>query len=1146
MSSIGDLFSTDLNVYTFLVYGLVLSFFILFIFFYTNRILGLILSRVLSILLPNFIFIESVKIALLSGSITFKNITITSPGFKLTVHKMNGTLRYWIWRVQHVESLPITTKNKYLNWFIHSIKEDRIDDPTLPCRLSIKIKGMEIFFYNNSNLYEQLKKRMQSTANMSLSELVEEMPYDPSFLLWVLPISIIMNKCSLVVGNKSTKHLISLFFNYGKCIISFKASNLTNHSQVFTMNATKCVVKMIPNIDSEVQEHQYSVNTVNRNTTTNKRTLGELLRKISRKVSLQTEVPYDTLQVPEEGEWRGLDRYAVANQINIQEYAAVYDLLKCDEFQIIYQYDVLFGKWTVENTKDIPFDTINITIKDPVINYGPFAERERKKFMRRYFMPFQGELPKYNQEIGQKRLAYYTNMVITCTGYTDFRFPFRNFTHDFLNTTQIDKIFPYSWIDAKSSINNSFTVDIYNFQGPKSDFIVTGAINSVRIKTSLNHELLISDDLFKLEYHSTYATSSKSKFILDFKELNGFLLGDHIYLLIDALSDFMLVEELSIFNPSQFDIQLIIRKGQLLVNTNDLTIIDNHNSLHDNSHLQVTVTNLTLNMSTEYTRALQESTIFEISFELDELKLDPLFSESNLYHNGLEYLKCNGITGNGQYMSTITDNILNLETTAASGDLTLYGHLVKYLGNAFDTLFTISMTVQEYLDSKQRQLINNKSFSMAVSLSFSNVILRLPCGWDPFIDPSQLIINIPRLFMQIDSADSFIFTVNAPSANCKALALSQFYYNFNINHLLEMKLIHGNIQLDDLLNGFKWFLLFRHQMNDFENTLKTGTESDSVFNYLMHMINVTITTDIIAPIAFLIEFIANTQFGITLPSISIKSEFVTASIDSCLLNHMPTYVYHSAIPHFRSNHINTLDMVINMDSLINKLPTIMHPTLQWIYLMNKYMDYCQISFLSEPPTPMNMSLLMILESTIVFQFGAIPIQCFIHELTSVKCKSLQFMINNNKHNSQCILTNCSLSNCDLIAINLDLSHLPFLFDAAMQSQPLINTINNWSNTLSFSFLEPFDAFPNIELLIDSHIIRVHPLLSQFRAQLINKQILYALIHGILPVSTAITNKLSHFNLHLSHFHIYSNSILLHSVSITNVQLVSSGTINCNG
>eukprot|EP00835_Amoeboradix_gromovi_P003529 NODE_237_length_13348_cov_0.297381.p1 type:complete len:2049 gc:universal NODE_237_length_13348_cov_0.297381:10282-4136(-) len=1124
-----DLFTKDLNVYTFLVYGLVLSFCFLFIFFYFNRLLGLLLSKITSAFLPHFIFIESLKIALLSGSVTLKNVTITSPGFKITVHKMNITLRYWLWKVQHVESLPVNVNNKYLNWFIHAIKEERLDDPTLPCRLGIKIKGMEIFLYNNTSLYNQLYNKVQSRSEISLID-VDELMYDPTFLLWVLPISLAIDKCGLIIGNKATKHLLSFYFNSGKCIISFKASNNTNYAQVVTLTASKCIMKLIPNIDSEIPVHNHSNHTLNIHTTT--RTLGTLLRKISRKVSLQTNIDYDNLDAPDEVEWMGLDRYAVANQANIQEYAAVYEILKSDEIQINYQYDIMLGKWTDDNISDSVFDLLEIDIKNPTIRYGPFAERERRRLMRKYFQTFIGELSEYNRVVDLQRQVQFTRIKVNCTGSTDFRFPFRNFTHDFLNTTQIDKIFPYSWIDIKTDKDSVFTIDLYHYKGESTDFIVFATLTDIVVNTSFNHELLLSSDALRIEYACKYSAVVDTSVNLNFSNINGFLLGDHLYLLIDAFSDFSINDEL-IFVPSNYSIVIKVDQGQLLLNMNDLTIIDTHNSMHDSSHLQIVITNLNMKFTTEFTRIVQESLTFAIDASCGKLVVNPLFCQANIYQNGLQYMAFGSILMNGSYMSTMTSNILDLNIIASDGEVAVFGHLIKYLSNAMDNLLTIALTVQEYVDGKPRLLKNNKSSNMSVVLRLNNSIVSLPCTWDTTIDGLFVNVQVPLLNAQIHSSESSMFSIDVPVANCSGLHLKNFSYTFNslkANHFLSTDCLAGKVSYQNLLNLLKWFLLFKHQIDDFENALSISS-STSTFDIMIESVDISITEVIPnnpSTIDLRVLLYADMFNGTLFPFITVNSDFVSVSLSNCLLNHSPATVYLNS-PQYITNQIQFMDIIINIDPLHIALPYLCNNELIWLNLMQKYTQHCS-NYFNVAPNAQPSHFLVVLETTIQLKFKDNSILCFISELSSQGCKSISATCNNN----QIIATNLSLIKCDLLTFNLDIDFISVLYPMYAKLSSILTLLSHFLDQFKFKFV-PHDV-PSFNFFNNVYIIRIHPSLAQFRSQSVNKQLINALTYGI-PIVDVMTSN-SKFSLLLCHAHLYRSKCIVSSISITNLSVIN--------
>ena len=1131
---IEDFFTKDLNVYTFLVYGLVLSFCFLFMFFYFNRLLGLLLSSILGIFIPQFIFIESVKFALLSGSLILKNVTITSTGYRISVHKMSINLRYWLRNVQHVESLPITIKNKYLNWFIHVIKEEKNINTSLPCRVSIKMKGLETFIYNNTALYDSIRKSTQSKSTLSHESTIDSQ-YDPTFLLWILPISIQITKFSVMIGNKTTKHLISCYFQSAKSFISFKSSNGGNFAQIIQFNALKTQIKLIPNIDTELQGREQSQGTININNTT--RGLNKILKNISRKVSLNSNY-YDNLEPKEELEWHGLNRYALSNQESIREYAAVYDLIKLEAMDFTYTFDVIYGKFTTENQMDIIKDIISIDLYKPIIQYGPFVERERKKILKRFFAQFNGELPLYNNDIGSSKVPFYTEIAIKTVEAVDFRFPFRNFTHDFIQSSQFDKLFPYSWFDIKTDSEINILMDFYHFKSPTKDFKVDIFLPDCIIKTSLNHELFISFQNSVIKYHSSYGTPSLNKIELTFGSLNGFLLGDHIYMLLDAFTDYLMTDDIYLFNPSKYIISLQIIDAQLLLNANDFGIIENHNSIHDSSHLQLILDQLHLEFNMSFESELEDCSLYFFLGSCNEIKLNPLFSESNTYHNGIEYLLLKSIVIDGTICLTMENNVIDIQMHSKNGQLNLFGHFIRYLGNTIANTSSLSVTVQQFLDKQLKTLVSLKKTLISFSMSIATGELRLPYEWDILSNPSYLSIAIPLIQINASVSEFIHFSISASKGDIASTELTRFNYNFNGNlciHSLSLN-IKGSIEYEMLLHFVKWFLIFKHQIDDFENNYSQTSGSNSFFMSIGSC-NLDVVIDEANIVSIVFNHLAQSIHGTLIPQVKVNSPFLTLITSGFLIAHTPALIYYS-IPQLTSNAISSTEIYLNLPTLI---PLIDKLTLniQNLFLIHLYTKHCLDFFhvsLESPP------FVFICEE-LHFEVDAFDfkVKGVINNLSNTKCESLSAAIISDLAYDQINATNLSTSQCDLLIITIDQSHFNLNFKPLLKLAEKIKSIGK-GFYVNFNKIH---ELPTIPMIVDTQIVRVATMLMQFRSQLIHQQVLYALSTNTLIKDEKLSK--FEFELYLGQFFINNRKTVLHSCQITSLyifhNLITAITLN---
>ena len=309
----------------FLVELLICGILTIFFFFYFNRLFATLISYgIRAYTWRNFhayIDITGLQISPLGGRIFFKDIRYHGHNETILVHGGYITWNYWLRRVRdaavyteddsltdeegsHTSSTSETQSTSRSRNVDKAEKGGKQTPKQLPCRISVKVSGVEAFMYNRSPAYdgiieaferkahtttEQVKTQHASenngTRNGSVSQS-EDMSHDeehhhnrlrkeapekernalradtshssnsrprkdnlPAFLK-ILPVHVDITKGAIVVGNENTLAVITAQFEKAAGTLDASSSGpLDVYQQLFSFQVTHPVVHMKPNPD---------------------------------------------------------------------------------------------------------------------------------------------------------------------------------------------------------------------------------------------------------------------------------------------------------------------------------------------------------------------------------------------------------------------------------------------------------------------------------------------------------------------------------------------------------------------------------------------------------------------------------------------------------------------------------------------------------------------------------------------------------------------------------------------------------------------------------------------------------------------------------------------------------------------------------
>ncbi|KAI9715947.1 MAG: hypothetical protein M1828_000535 [Chrysothrix sp. TS-e1954] len=296
---------------TFIVEGVLTLFFL----FYFNRLFATAVAYALRLYtwhrLRIYIDIEALQISLLGGRIFFKGLRYHGENETILVHGGYITWRYWLARIQKCEAFqPDSTTNKESasDNDLRTGREnaDSRKQKVLPCRISVKVSGVEAFLYNRSPAYDIIadsiaqrnssdeaahvsneatreaektgarpafqhvdneatrsttaqplrrdKTSSSSSAGESWKEDAPDMPerrvYQPPAFLRLLPIHVECSKAAAVLGNEHTPSVITTRIDSASGTFNAaKSGPLDIFKILIDFDVTKPLIQMKPNLD---------------------------------------------------------------------------------------------------------------------------------------------------------------------------------------------------------------------------------------------------------------------------------------------------------------------------------------------------------------------------------------------------------------------------------------------------------------------------------------------------------------------------------------------------------------------------------------------------------------------------------------------------------------------------------------------------------------------------------------------------------------------------------------------------------------------------------------------------------------------------------------------------------------------------------
>ncbi|RMZ92046.1 hypothetical protein DV736_g686, partial [Chaetothyriales sp. CBS 134916] len=465
--------------------------------------------------------------------------------------------------------------------------------------------------------------------------------------------------------------------------------------------------------------------------------------------------------------WHGLDRYLDENDVDDHEawahidYARFSTILDSPALHFNFYWDQP-GTVTAEDlflghSKDVngsqpPAYGMRLVIRGGDVNYGPWADRLRLEVQSAFFpAPYMPTVPAERLKAGDTR--QYSRMVIEVEVQEDvsFRVPTREESKDWQwrgraqaareaaiqHKTREKKHFrfrrsnksvhgnnvrPFGWfnftVGKRSTVNYDLAMLAESTGYPNSLHI---SLKDTRVASSVNHSLLWRCPTHKIDANLSYPLRwndlHKWTFNVQSDQLDMFLLRDHMFLLVDLISDFTAGQkpDFMTFVPYHYQIGLLFHDLKLYLNTNDFNIIDKANDTDENAFLILGfgMLNGTVGIPLKYYAPRQSKVTFKADGANAFLDIStPTWNTLSTFLDDpmipdlkrLVVLKALALDGSFNYWTSIAPNqtdSLFMNITGSGPRFHLHGFLIRSFMNLKNNYFGEHQhfrTLEEYQD----------------------------------------------------------------------------------------------------------------------------------------------------------------------------------------------------------------------------------------------------------------------------------------------------------------------------------------------------------------------------------------------------------------------------------------------------------------
>ncbi|KAL2811033.1 hypothetical protein BJX63DRAFT_433722 [Aspergillus granulosus] len=591
-----------------------------------------------------------------------------------------------------------------------------------------------------------------------------------SKLLQLLPLKLECEKGAIVMGNENTRSVLTMTFDFATGLIEacHAASQLDLYRQVFGFKFDHPIVQMRPNPDYK-QTQLAAANGLNtsreekagtkrkRDTIFNyqfqKRRVWHSIRDLIPYFQTSVESfhapdmrpgngPRDRTEIFNDSRWVGLSRYLEQNsqddhsEWDAIEYGRFSTILDSPSMDVTYFWDIPGVVKTQPATEELsstkeppningappPEWGIDVKVQGGIINYGPWADRERVGLQNIFFPnAYRNSQPAELLRPGDPRQNSIFRFRVEFDQETILRIPTREPSKDWqwkgrgdavrgaskLKKQQRRKrtraaegekgnlgpdMRPFGWLSlriAGNSTINYMTAMVAGKSGFASQLDLD--LRDSKLSSSVNHSLLWScpRQLITCDLSVPLAWSAMRTWKFDVKshDMELFLLRDHIFLLTDLITDWGSgpSPDYYTFVPFMYHLNMSFTNLRLFINVNDSNIVSDPTDLSDNRLLVIKGETVTSNVIIPLDKycAEQNAVDFNVNLLNTDIEFEaPMWDTLHTFLRNKKTAALESLAISGSYsyyLSTsaeLTDTLF-LNMHGVSPRLSMFGFLIK-------------------------------------------------------------------------------------------------------------------------------------------------------------------------------------------------------------------------------------------------------------------------------------------------------------------------------------------------------------------------------------------------------------------------------------------------------------------------------------
>ncbi|KAI1182293.1 hypothetical protein F5B17DRAFT_421045 [Nemania serpens] len=632
--------------------------------------------------------------------------------------------------------------------------------------------------------YPHVPASISSSASRATLEDRDALP----LMLQLYPIHFECDKGALVMGNAATKSLLIVKTkSFSGDIDAAECQTIDPYRQLFEINfdhpvleivehdgykedqLTRAVREMQAASDRDDVHHRSFFRRQRRKVLGRLRNLVPHWRKSVESFSVDSRSGVPPVEQPIPGfvQWQGLSRYLNADDEDDKsrwsslDYAAVNTVVDSPEGTLKIYWDVPSKVPESTRSQPSPIDAnnpdyingdtppawaISLALKGGVVNYGPWADRQRAELQRVFFPSLcKDAVPASQLPVGSDRVPTIFNFYLEFSDEATLKIPTREDSKNWRwkkealsvkqqrehnqqrgqgrgrnrksATTTAAEHRPHGWFEIKIGTNATVSYKMDMLPG------LTGYHNTLKIdlpstevSTSVNHGLLwksgaqrISCDLSTpLKWNGLRTW----RFDIDCDGMELFILREHTFLLIDLVDDWGTgpPAEYLLFTSFKYLLNLSLRNLKLYINVNDANIINDPISMDENVYLILSSPCLKLDTRIHLDNYRPTRNVVPFRIETESLGLGlhaPLWNTQAAFlaSKDIGNLEQLVVDGNYHYNTTtspVNTDTLVLDITAQSPTFYLYGFLIRYFLLVKDNYFGDHVhfrTLDEYQQS---------------------------------------------------------------------------------------------------------------------------------------------------------------------------------------------------------------------------------------------------------------------------------------------------------------------------------------------------------------------------------------------------------------------------------------------------------------